>query len=80
MKNTLKDLNDYLFEQLEHLTDETESLDENIKRAMAVKNVSDSIISNANTILKAEQMRRNSIGDEDLPELLDAKRKIKISG
>ena len=55
-KNKLKDLNDHLFAQMERLSDEgisEEDLEKEIRRAEAIVAVSDSIIGNANTTLKA---------------------------
>ncbi|WP_428242997.1 hypothetical protein [Gynuella sp.] len=60
MKNKLSDLNNHLFAQLERLSDESlkgEELEREINRSNAVTTVSREIISNANTVLKAEQLR-----------------------
>ena len=50
MKNTLADLNNHLFEQMERLNDDdlnNEELDKEIKRAKAMTDVSSQIIENA---------------------------------
>ena len=52
VKNTLNDLNNILFEQLERLMDEDCDLDQEIKRAKAVSNVAKNIIDNANVALE----------------------------
>lgn len=58
MKNTLNDLNNYLFAEIERLDDESLTEDQLFKetrRAKAIANVSSQIISNANLQLKAIQ-------------------------
>lgn len=58
MKNTLGDLNNHLFEQLERLNDEDlkgESLDEEIKRAKAITAIATQIINNGNLVLEAKK-------------------------
>ena len=55
MKNTLNDLNNYLFECIERLTDDAlseEQLDREIKRSGAVQNVAKNIIDNASLTLQ----------------------------
>ena len=64
MKNTLGDLNNHLFAELERLSDEElvgDSLAEEISRAKSIADVSTQIISNAHIILKAEQFRDEKI-------------------
>lgn len=56
MKNTLTDLNNYLFEALERINDDDmdeEGLDKEIKRAEATTKVATTIINNANVQLNA---------------------------
>ena len=58
MKNTLTDLNNYLFESIECLNDDSlsdEQLDREIKRSEAVQKVASTIISNADLALKAKK-------------------------
>lgn len=58
MRNTLGDLNNHLFAQMERLSDEDlvgEELQEEISRAKAVSSIAKDIVSNANTVLKAQE-------------------------
>ena len=58
MKNTLTDLNNYLFEELERLQDDSlsnEELEKEIKRSEAVQKVAKTIIENGNLALQARK-------------------------
>ena len=58
MKNTLSDLNNYLFEQMERLQDDSlsdEELEKEIKRSNAVQSVAKMIIENGELALKAKK-------------------------
>lgn len=58
MRNTLGDLNNHLFAQLERLSDEDikgEALEEEINRARAVTTVATQIISNGSLVLQAQK-------------------------
>lgn len=60
MKNKLSDLNDHLFAQIERLGDEGltgDDLQREIDRSKAVTGVAREIISNAGTVLRAEELR-----------------------
>jgi len=72
LKNSLADLNNHLFAQMERLSDESlkgEQLQEEINRAKAVTGISTQIISNARLVLDAEEYRR-ALKPEDTPEVL----------
>lgn len=59
MRNTLIDLNNHLFEQLERLNDEgltDEELEREIKRTDAMVDVSKVIVDNSNTMLAAHKL------------------------
>ncbi|MFJ8100388.1 hypothetical protein [Lysinibacillus sp. NPDC096212] len=58
MRNTLGDLNNHLFTQLERLSDEDldgDKLAEEIERAKAVTSVANQIISNGTLVLQAQK-------------------------
>lgn len=78
MKNTLTDLNNHLFAQLERLSDEDlkeEALDTEIKRAEAVSKVSSEIIKNGELQFKAMKHMDEYGYDrkKQIPEMLEAK-------
>lgn len=83
MKNTLVDLNNHLFEQMERLNDEDltpEELEKEIKRAKSMTRVSGQIIANASLGLDAEKLKVEC-GNKDvhLPALLENKNAKKNS-
>ena len=67
MNNKLIDLNNYLFEQLERLTDDSltqEELDREIGISKQVVSVSQTIINNANLLLQAKKHFDN-VGEDN---------------
>lgn len=71
MKNTLADLNNYLFEQIERLNDDElseEQLDKEIKRSEAVQKVAKTIIDNGTLALEAKK-HLDEYGQGDKVEL-----------
>lgn len=77
MKNTLVDLNNHLFEQLERLNDEdltADELDREIRRADAITSVAKTIIDNADISFKVIKLQADQ-GKiiEQLPPMLGNK-------
>lgn len=76
-RNTLIDLNNHLFEQLERLNDEEltqEEMQIEIERSGAMKAVAQVIISNAQLALKAEELKMEYGGKNiKLPKMLEGK-------
>lgn len=71
MKNTLGDLNNYLFEALERITDDTltqEELDRELKRAEAITGVAEVIVHNGELALKA--VKHADEWDKQMPPML----------
>lgn len=76
-RNTLGDLNNFLFSQLERLDDPEmteEELQAEIQRSKAIASVSAQIISNANTVLDAQRFTSETIGRSkvEVPKMLEA--------
>lgn len=78
MKNTLGDLNNHLFAQLERLGDEElkgDALKEEIGRAKSVSDVATRIIANANVVLQAKKATNDFLGEYGiegkLPRMLE---------
>lgn len=73
-KNRLLDLNDHLFEQLERLNDDDlkgEDLDQEIKRAASISNISKQIIDTGRLALDAKKAFLTGIVREDeIPHIL----------
>lgn len=73
-KNTLEDLNNHLFAQLERLGDESlegEALDTEIKRAKAVNETGKAIIDNAHVVLQALKFNDEKIdANVKVPKML----------
>ena len=75
MRNTLGDLNNHLFAELERLSDENltgEELKAELRRAEGIKNISQQIIANAIVVLKSERYKVDTMGivEEKVPKML----------
>lgn len=77
MKNTLGDLNNHLFAQLERLSDEDikgDGLKEEINRAKAVSDIAAKIIANGSLVLSAQRlMNDRENADVKIPNMLEGK-------
>lgn len=76
MRNTLGDLNNHLFEQLERLNDEElqgDKLKEEISRAKSITDIASKIIDNANTVLQAKKIQAETLGRSSvtIPKMLE---------
>ena len=75
MKNTLGDLNNHLFMQLERLNDEDlggDKLLEEIARSKAISEIAKSVIENANIVLQAQKHMDEFRGtDTTMPRMLE---------
>lgn len=75
MRNTLGDLNNHLFAQLERLGDEDltgEKLAEEINRAKAVSDIATQIIANGALVLKAQTVYEEHLSiDAKRPKMLE---------
>ena len=82
MKNTLIDLNNHLFEQIERLNDEElddNCLEKEIKRTKAMASLATNIIDNARLALDSQKFVEEQYGTANveyrprLPEMLEGK-------
>lgn len=78
LQNTLVDLNNHLFAEVERLSDEDlvgDNLVEEIGRAKAIKEISQQIISNASLALDAEKLKADieCRSKVNLPVMLEGK-------
>lgn len=75
MRNTLGDLNNHLFEQLERLNNnelKSEELKEEISRAKAISDVAAKIIENGKLVLEAQKFADDKWDAErSLPKMLE---------
>ena len=71
--NTLGDLNNHLFAELERLGDEEmspEAMSAEIERARAVSGIAQQVIANANTVLRTLEFRDGQVGTAQVPHML----------
>ncbi|MNW37042.1 hypothetical protein D3C74_140730 [compost metagenome] len=75
MRNTLGDLNNHLFAQLERLSDEElngDKLSDEINRAKAITSVASQIISNGTLVLEARRLADDRMNaDTAIPKMLE---------
>ena len=85
MKNTLEDLNNHLFAQLERLGDEDlkgDALIEEIERAKAINQAACEIISNGRLVIEAIKIKTDYLGGngKQMPEMLRGQFLLTSSG
>lgn len=77
VRNTLGDLNNHLFEQLERLNSDSvkgENLKEEIQRAKAMSDIADNVIKNGSLVLEGQKIMNDRMdADEELPRMLKGK-------
>lgn len=75
VRNTLMDLNNHLFEQMERLNDDgltDESLEREMQRSSSMSAISGKIIENAKLSLEAEKYKSEYAGGAvNLPKMID---------
>lgn len=75
MQNTLGDLNNHLFAQLERLGDEDlkgEALQEEMNRAKSITSIASQIISNGSLVLESKKfMDKREDADTSTPKMLE---------
>ncbi len=82
MQNTLGDLNNHLFAQLERLDDEDlegEKLKDEVLRAGAVRGIAKTVIENAALVLEAEKFKEDRVSaNSELPGVFENKQAQKL--
>lgn len=77
MKNTLGDLNNYLFAQIEEINDinnetSTEEAERTFEKARTVSNLASQIIANGKLVLRAKELQiLNEDEEKQLPRMLE---------
>lgn len=78
MKNTLGDLNNHLFAQLERLGDEElegDKLQEEINRAKAISDIASRVIANGSLVLNSKKFMHDAYdADKNLPKMLEGEK------
>ncbi len=72
MKNTLSDLNDHLFAQLERLGNEsmsTEQMAIELERAKSITQVANQIVNNGRLVLDAQVKMSDIMDSRDMPKM-----------
>lgn len=78
VKNTLWDLNNHLFAQLERLGDEEltgDKLQEEISRAKSISDIATRVIANGSLVLNSKKFMHDSYdADKNLPKMLEGEK------
>ena len=70
VKNSLGDLNLYLFEQLERIMDDSltaEELEKEMLKSRAISKIASQVIANGNLVLRAKELEVTLSGRSDTP-------------
>ena len=70
IKNSLGDLNNFLFEQLERLNDDSltaEELEREMLKSRAISKIASQVIANGNLVLRAKELEVTMSGRENTP-------------
>ena len=76
MKNSIQDLNNYLFEQMERIMEDgisDEELERELKKTDAVTRISGQIINNAELVYKSFKLQVEMGYDAEVPKILEDK-------
>jgi len=80
VRNTLGDLNNHLFAQLERLSDEDvkgDELKQEINRSKAIMGVAKNIIDNGSLVLESQKFMDDRFNESnDLPKMLDGGKNV----
>jgi hypothetical protein len=76
-KNTLEDLNNHLFAQVEAIMDaeSNEDFEKEAKRTAMLNTIAKTVIENARLVLEAVKVNNELLADTEMPHILTARKK-----